>query len=579
MFLTLGEFIEKYHNQLLIIAIVIIVVFFISFSVFKLVIKKHRFNKTVRDFEKRYEYVHALLIGQDEAYLKRIYAISSCNLLYVETYTNFLKEYQFLSQTQDEQAQNALNMLKSSLDKKNGKSNRENIKRNKDVLLDYFNQVEDFSNRLKEALKSEEEAQEKSVKEKETLRDIKNTYFEHQAELKLVENSFNLLFENIDEAFRRYDEAIDCANYEEVNTILGRIDGAIRELKPVMDQLPMLCAKVTDVVPTKISLLKDKYQEMITNGFPLNHLHVNMAIEDLEKRVDNVKKHLKSLSVNGCDDEMDNIILEVSKLIGKFEDEVIAKENFENNVDQVYKEVKNLEDKFIKICNIIPEVKKEYIIDDKYLNDIDVIKYNITRIDTIKRTLDNYIHSNTKQPYSLLDSKCKELKEQTQVAIVKLNEFSSYLLSLENDFNNANDIIKDGYFTLKEAQRKLHELYLDSYEEQEKPKFEELYNLIDEIDAALRVHPVDTRTINNLVISFEKGKEDLLKELETNLNFATITESLVVYANKDRHHSTEISSLFAQIETSFFDSEFDRAYMDAGNATKKIKNTSNISEQ
>lgn len=579
MFLTLGEFIEKYHNQLLIIAIVIIVVFFISFSVFKLVIKKHRFNKTVRDLEKRYEYVHALLIGQDEAYLKRIYAISSCNLLYVETYTNFLKEYQFLSQTQDEQAQNALNMLKSSLDKKNGKSNRENIKRNKDVLLDYFNQVEDFSNRLKEALKSEEEAQEKSVKEKETLRDIKNTYFEHQAELKLVENSFNLLFENIDEAFRRYDEAIDCANYEEVNTILERIDGAIRELKPVLDQLPMLCAKVTDVVPAKISLLKDKYQEMIANGFPLNHLHVNMAIEDLEKRVDNVKKHLKSLSVNGCDDEMDNIILEVSKLIGKFEDEVIAKENFETNVDQVYKEVKNLEDKFIKICNIIPEVKKEYIIDDKYLNDIDVIKYNITRIDTIKRTLDNYIHSNTKQPYSLLDSKCKELKEQTQVAVVKLNEFSSYLLSLENDFNNANDIIKDGYFTLKEAQRKLHELYLDSYEEQEKPKFEELYNLIDEIDASLRVHPVDIRTINNLVISFEKGKEDLLKELETNLNFATITESLVVYANKDRHHSTEISSLFAQIETSFFDSEFDRAYMDAGNATKKIKNTSNISEQ
>lgn len=579
MFLTLGEFIEKYHNQLLIIAIVIIVVLFISFSVFKLVIKKHRFNKTVRDLEKRYEYVHALLIGQDEAYLKRIYAISSCNLLYVETYTNFLKEYQFLSQTQDEQAQNALNMLKSSLDKKNGKSNRENIKRNKDVLLDYFNQVEDFSKRLKEALKSEEEAQEKSVKEKETLRDIKNTYFEHQAELKLVENSFNLLFENIDEAFRRYDEAIDCANYEEVNTILERIDGAIRELKPVMNQLPMLCAKVTDVVPAKISLLKDKYQEMITNGFPLNHLHVNMAIEDLEKRVENVKKHLKSLSVNGCDDEMDNIILEVSKLIGKFEDEVIAKENFENNVDQVYKEVKNLEDKFIKICNIIPEVKKEYIIDDKYLNDIDVIKYNITRIDTIKRTLDNYIHSNTKQPYSLLDSKCKELKEQTQVAVVKLNEFSSYLLSLENDFNSANDIIKDGYFTLKEAQRKLHELYLDSYEEQEKPKFEELYNLIDEIDAALRVHPVDTRTINNLVISFEKGKEDLLKELETNLNFATITESLVVYANKDRHHSTEISSLFAQIETSFFDSEFDRAYMDAGNATKKIKNTSNISEQ
>lgn len=577
MTLSIGSFIEEHRSSLLWIAIVLIVVIFLGITLFNILIKRYRFKKQVRDFEKKYNYEHALLIGQDSSYLKRIYSISNYNLLYQETYATLLKQYEELVQTRNEQAENALNMLKDSLDHTKGKSNKENIKRNKEVLDNYFQDIEAFSKDLKDILSAEEDAQEKSLSQKEKVRQIKQTYYEHKDEIKIVEESFNVLFDNIDEAFKRYDAAIDCANYEEVQAILSRIDNVLKELEPVLAHLPHLCTKLSEVLPNKIVLLREKAEEMIKNGYQLNHLHVNSNIEEYEARMTNVKRHLEALDIQGCDEEMDRIIVAIDELSHKIELEKDTKEHYENSKDVVSKNVKVLEDKFIKIYNLIPNISKHYVIEDKYFNEIEVIRFNISKIGNVKRTLDSYVHSLTPQPFSILDNKCNELDELTKVATRKLNEFSSYLLSLEEDYNTAIDAIKEGYLKLKEIKSLVHELNLPNYENSLENRFDKLFLEIEEINKLLKIQPIDIRQINNLVLHFETEKDNLVTTVEKDNNFATITENLVVYANKYRPHSSEIANLFAQIETSFFDGEFERAYMDAGSATKKIKNTTESS--
>ncbi|MCH5172136.1 MAG: hypothetical protein J1F31_04865 [Erysipelotrichales bacterium] len=569
--------VKEHPESIFFIVLGAIAILFVVLTILNIFIKRHRSIKQIRDLEKKYGDVHTLLVGQDSAYLKRIYAISNYNLLYSDIYNKYLKEYEELMQTEDEQARNALNMLKTGADHKKMKSNRENFKRNKEILLKYFKRVENFSSALKNILRKEDEAKEMSLSQKEALRNIKSVYYEHQAELLLVDESFTVLFENIDEAFRRYDEAIDHADYESVNVILKRIDSALKELLPIIKILPLLCAKIDNVLPNKIAVLRDRSEEMCSNGYPLNHLHINNSIENFEARIENVKNHLKALDIVGCDDEIDRIIAEITDIMDKIEQETYAKENYENNVDEVIKQVRILEDKFIKIYNVIPDISAHYIIEEKYLNEVDVIKFNISKIGNVKRTLDNYIHSLTKQPYSLLDSKCSELKELTKLAAIKLNDFSAYLLSLEDDYNSAVDTIKEAYLSLKKSKSIVHEFNLVNYETAQEEKFDKLFKTIDEINLMLKIQPINVKQINEIVISFEDEKDKLIKTIENNNNFATVTESLVVYANRYRHHSSEIANLFTQIETSFFDGEFERAYMDAGNATKKIRNTAESS--
>ena len=318
---------------------------------------------------------------------------------------------------------------------------------------------------------------------------------------------------------------------------------------------------------------------MIEQGYPLNHLHVNSTIEQFEASLQDITQRLKSFKLKNCNDDLENILECINKLLEKFEEEKSAKEEFSSSIDDVYKSVKDLENKSVKICNIIPEVQKDYIMSDKYINEIDVIKFNVSRLDTIKRTLDTYIHSNTKQPYSLLRNKCNELADEAKVASLKLNEFSSYLLSLESDFNSANDIIYNGYFELKNTYKVIHETYVTDYENQQKEAFVKAFALIDEIDALLKIKPIDIANINNLVMNFIKYKDELVKSNEENANFALLTESLVVYANRERYHLSDIKVLLSQVETSFFDLEFEKAYLDAGNTTKKLKHASNIEKE
>ena len=73
--------------------------------------------------------------------------------------------------------------------------------------------------------------------------------------------------------------------------------------------------------------------------------------------------------------------------------------------------------------------------------------------------------------------------------------------------------------------------------------------------------------------------DELVKSNEENANFALLTESLVVYANRERYHLSDIKVLLNQVETSFFDLEFEKAYLDAGNTTKKLKHASNIEKE
>ena len=50
-------------------------------------------KKQVRELSRRFEYLHALLFGQDSQYIKRIENISTTNLLYVNTHVEFKKRF------------------------------------------------------------------------------------------------------------------------------------------------------------------------------------------------------------------------------------------------------------------------------------------------------------------------------------------------------------------------------------------------------------------------------------------------------------------------------------------------------
>ena len=80
--------------------------------VYFLVLRERIFKKQIREIDRRVQFLHALLIGQDAQYVKRLEIISRTNLLYVDIHTKFLKRFKDLRNKNDGDAEAAIASLR-----------------------------------------------------------------------------------------------------------------------------------------------------------------------------------------------------------------------------------------------------------------------------------------------------------------------------------------------------------------------------------------------------------------------------------------------------------------------------------
>jgi hypothetical protein len=70
-----------------------------------------------------------------------------------------------------------------------------------------------------------------------------------------------------------------------------------------------------------------------------------------------------------------------------------AKEFFDANCEKMYNATYEFEKQFKRIKRALPEYKEVYLIKDKYLDKVEELEFDINQVQSIKRDLDNYIHS------------------------------------------------------------------------------------------------------------------------------------------------------------------------------------------
>lgn len=555
-----------------------LVVIAIIFLLYKFVIVRHVARKQVRELERRFEYLHALLIGQDAQYVKRLEIISRTNLLYVELHTQYLKRFKEIRDRFDAQAQNTINGLKDLVDEGKFKALRVSYSDGRNIIETYEKHVNTLNSDLISVVKPEEEARQASLSLKEELRRIKQDYYSKQGDLQLVISSFDAVYEYIDGLFDEFEQYVESAQYDDANTLLPNISKAIKEVGRVLTKLPNICALVTMVIPDKIASLMNAYEEMVDAKYPLHHLIVKNNIYDMNRELDSLTKKIKSFELNGVNNALDNIIARIDEYFILFEEEKKARIIFDAECEDIYVIVNTLEKKFIKLCNTIPEVKKIYVISGDYANRINEIQSEINKVGATKRSLDTFIHSSTKQPYSILVSKMHELRDESNLVLSMMEDFQVYLDSLKETAENAYLLIYDYYHRVKKAEKIVRDISLKEFTAKYEELLERIYSSLNSVNDILNVLPIDITTVSqNINWLIEEG-EPVLNEIESDNNMMALAESAILYANRDRQHLSDIHHLVLQSEAHFFNANFEKAYVDTSNALRKLRQGGSASD-
>lgn len=550
------------------IAICAILVFVLN----KFYFTKRRCKKTLKELQKKYEYLHALLTGQDMQYIQRLEFISRTNLLYVDIHSSYFKRSKEIRDTTDLNFQDILSDLGALLEENKIKEFKKYYKEHSAYIRQYENSVNQLNSDLMQIIKPEEEARDASVALKENLRTLKSKYNLNEDHLQFVSLSFERVFDAIDRNFLQFDELIETANYDDANKLLPKIQQVVNQLDKLIDEIPNLVDEYTVNIPHRIDELTSRYKELLEEQKPLAHLEVENKVTYINECVERGIDLIKKLSIGTLKSQAENINNEIDKIFESFDKEVSASEEFERKKGNVLKTFGAYEQEYIKITHSIDKFRKVYVVDDVHEQNLKDLRQQLDIVSRDKRRLDVYIFSISESPYTVLIEKVNVLEKGTNEFGAKVDAFRNYLASLKNDSESAAANLKIKFEQLKNTERIIRDWKIEGFVENYKSRFDECYNLIDQCYGLLKNVPINVNEVNLIITELNETTNNLVKEIQELDTYKERASEQILLANRDRMKFSEVNNLLQQCETLYFSGDFKTAYQSSDSILKKLNN-------
>ena len=434
----------------------------------------------------------------------------------------------------------------------------------------FEDKVNSLDNDLYTLIKPEEDSRQSILKLKENYRRVKQTFYANSSDLDLVSSSINQVFDKLDQMFVEFETHIESAEYDDAQALLPTIGKVVSALESALSQLPNLCILVNTVIPDKIVDLKKDYDELEGKGLPLYNLSFQMKVGEWNNDLNIIRTRLTKLQIANIMESLDALQSEIEEMRELLNNEENDKTFFEENNQAIYQNVVDLEKAFLKICSLLPEIYKTYVVTDEQREKVEQLKQKMNALGTTKQSLDNYVHSSMKQPFSTLKSKLDELSKQYEIAKEGMEEFKQYVEFLKVSSEEAYTLVFVYYYRLKQVEGLLREIAIPDFSEPYHVRIEDCYDLLNEIDKAIKVQPIAVDEINEKVNILKGNANALFDEIENKFREMQLAESAVVYANRDRNHQDDVHQQLSVLEQSFYHGEFVKVYHEANAIFKRM---------
>ena len=533
------------------------------FLLYYFVISRNSYKKQLRDLERKYSYLDALLIGQDSQYIHRLEIISRTNLLFVEKYNMYSRRFKEVFDGDDKFAESMIKQMKALIANSQYKNMKIVLADTKKAIAAFEESVNQLDQELYEIIKPEEEAKHTILQLKENYRRVKQLFYANSSDLELVSASFSQVFDKLDESFSNFEVHIEGGEYEEAQAIIPVIRQVVTALDTALATLPTLCILVAKIVPEKINQLSNEFHEIEKRGIPLFNLSFYDKVDKWNNSLVAIRKRLISLQISGVKEEIDLIQEEIEMMRGSLEKELADKNDFTNRCDTLYGKVVSLEKQYVKICSVLPEIRLVYVVTEAHEADITKLNEHINRMGSSKRTLDNFINSGTKQPFSVLKTKLDELQADYDAASDAMAQFKAYIEGLKTSSEEAYTLVFAYYYRCKQIESNLRILGVEMFAEGYKEQIESCYALLNEIDQALKIKPINVEEINSKVEQLKNSANVFFDEVDNRIREAQLAESAIVFANRDRKHQMDLHQRLNVLEKQFYNGDFVKVYHDA----------------
>lgn len=494
-----------------------------------------------------------------EAKINKVKQISENNEDYVSIYNEMNQKYTELINTYSLEMDIKFNRIDTLIADKEYKNIKEELEEIETAINDYEKELFKIDQEISKVTEKENELIGVVVPLKEKFRSLKAHFYEHKEELSVCNKVFEEKINEVEKNIASLENKLENGFYKQAEELTRELTNDIVFYENHLEKMPKIVSFSMQVLPKRLEQAVSKYQRMKEEGYPLFSIKATTIEEKIKNSLEEIRIRFISFNYEDINESIKDVAYEIENLNEALEKEVIARENFNLYIDTVYSTIDEIGKRFLKAKRDTNSIQGVFLITEQKYNELMMLENQIHILNRIKMELDAYIHSATKQPYSILTNKMGELAEYGSEVEEKLNAYQTYIVSLKNDTEYSYDKVNKYSMEITTLYNTLlglnHKVLSVIYEEE----YENVCDLIQTINKSITTKPVDVSSINVSLQSLINSAEKLLQDMKNSLKMYNMAQNIIIFTNKYRSSFTTVNEVLNRAEIHFDNGEFEFA--------------------
>lgn len=422
------------------------------------------------------------------------------------------------------------------------------VKANSDFLL----------SEIKEITTSEERNRAIITKLKAKYRELYKKFTDEKASYGELQACVTLQFENIARRFEDFEKVMEANEYTEVTQIIKAIDDMLKHMDIVVTELPDIILLATSILPKKIIEIKNTYDKMIKEGYPLDYLNVEYNIEEANKKISDIMDRAKVLNLEDSLFELKVLVDYFESIFNDFEKEDVDRSTYEDARESFSQKLEKINKLVNDIFSQLDELRTVYNLSQNDINLLNEIKSELDVLNNDYQILMSHTGNHT-FAYSKLIKEIELLVVRLANIEENLDSSLESIGTMKEDEVRARQQLEEVKVILREAKAKIRDYNLPIIPRTYYIELKEAGAAIKEIVNELEKKPITISTLNTRV---DTARDLVLKLFSTTkemMKTAMFAEMAIVYGNRYRTSVEGLDSNLTYAEMLFYKGEYQKS--------------------
>ncbi|WP_185806934.1 septation ring formation regulator EzrA [Bacillus sp. HMF5848] len=437
-------------------------------------------------------------------------------------------------------------------------------------LQDVENSISRILSELDDLVSSEEKNRSEIVELEKDYRECKKSLLANRHTFGKAELRLEVLLDEAKQTFELYSVCTDEGNYLKAREHVKSISDTLTNVKTCMEQIPQLLHECQVILPNQLDNISNGHEEMLQNGYVLDHIPVKKEIETMQKLLEQYEHQIIKIDIEPVKEGINEIKDKIELLYDLLEKEVVGRHYVNNEFDKASEKIHMLQEYTNDTRNELNYVLQGYHLSEEKLEDYRQMEKEVQLI--VNRF--TQLHGKVEQDnvaYSALHEELKELEDLTISLIERLNEFKEMLVNLRKDELVAREQIAKMRKKLLESKHTLERSNLPGIPDDYKQLLSTAKDALLRVSHQLEQKPLNMTAVHQLLEEASLIAEKVTDTTNEMIEQVLLVEQVIQYANRYRRHDVSVAIGLSEAENAFRQYNYHLALEQAAATLEKIE--------